>query len=138
MLLNVINNKQPVTDNIYLYVKNPFESKYKLLFKERKKVGIENLKSPKALIDYSQTIDDVYEHLEDYNPTKKKGMLIGFYDVISGIESNKNLRPKVTKLFLRGKKLNISQSYFKVLKTIRINATHYSIMNSQQKKNFGK
>ena len=31
-----------------------------------------NFKNPKAFIDYSQTIDDVYENLKDYNPTKKK------------------------------------------------------------------
>ena len=46
------------------------------------------------------------------------------------MESNKQLSPIVTELFLRGRKLNISlvfmsQSYFKVSKTIRVNATHY-------------
>ena len=44
----------------------------------REKVGIENLKNPKASIDYSQTVDDVYENLEDYNPTKKRRVLIVF------------------------------------------------------------
>ena len=29
-------------------------------------------KNPKAFIDYCQTIDDIYENLEDYNPTKKR------------------------------------------------------------------
>ena len=38
----------------------------------REKVGIKNLKNPKAFTDYSQTIDDAYENLEDNNPTKKK------------------------------------------------------------------
>ena len=47
--------------------------------------------------------------------------------------SNKKLSPIVTELFLRGRKLNISlvfisQSYFKVSKTIRLNVTHYFIM----------
>ena len=37
------------------------------LLKEEKKIGLENLKNPKAVIDYSQTLD-VYENLEDYNP----------------------------------------------------------------------
>ena len=40
------------------------------LLKEKKR--IKELKNPKAFIDYSQTIDDVYETLEDYNPIKKK------------------------------------------------------------------
>ena len=30
------------------------------------------VKNPKACIDYSQLIDDVYENLEGYNPTKKR------------------------------------------------------------------
>ena len=39
---------------------------------KREKVGIKKLKNPKAFIDYSQTIDNVYESFEDYNATKKK------------------------------------------------------------------
>ena len=70
MLLNLIKYQQPDTDKIYLYVKVPFESKYHLLINGREKVGIENLKNPKAFTDYSQKID-VYENLEDYNLTKK-------------------------------------------------------------------
>ena len=31
-----------------------------------------NKVNPKAFADYSQTIDDVCEHLEGYNPTKKR------------------------------------------------------------------
>ena len=70
VLLNLMNNQRPDIDKIYLYVKNPFESKYQLLIKGREKLGIKNLKNPKEFIDYSQTIDDIYENLEDYNPTK--------------------------------------------------------------------
>ena len=47
----------------------PLESKYQLLIKQREKVGIESLKNPKVFVDYSETIDDVYENLEDYNAT---------------------------------------------------------------------
>ena len=57
-------------------------------------------------------------------------MLIVFDDMIGDMESNKELIPIVTELFLRGRKLNIllvfiSQSYFKVPKTIRLNSTHF-------------
>ena len=47
-----------------------------------------------------------------------------FDDMITDMESNKRLSPKVTELFLRERKLNISlvffisQSYFKVPKTV--------------------
>ena len=72
------------------------------------KVGIENLQNPKTFIDYSKTIDDVYENLEDSDPTKKRRVLIVFDDMMADMESNKNLSPIVTELFLRGRKLNIS------------------------------
>ena len=56
-----------------------------------------------------------------------------FNDVTADMESNKKSSPKVTELFLRGRNLNISlvfisQSYFKVPKTIRLNASQYFIM----------
>ena len=91
---------------------------------------IEHLKSPKAFIDYSQAIDDVYENLEDYSQTQKRGvlnmMILELDDMVADMESNKKLSPIVTELFLRGRKLNISlvfisQSYFKVPKNIRLN-----------------
>ena len=53
--------------------------------------------------------------------------------MIAYMEFNKILSPIVNELFFRGRKLNISlvfisQSYFKVSKTIRLNATHFFIM----------
>ena len=41
------------------------------LLTEEKRYKLKNLKNTKAIIDYSQTTDDVYENLEDYNPTNK-------------------------------------------------------------------
>ena len=119
--MKLIKHQRQNIDKIYLYVKNPFESKYQLLINERERVGIENLKNAKAFIDYSQTIDDVYETLEDYNPTKKRRVLIVFDDMIADMKSNKKLSPIVAELFLRGRKLNIShvamsQSILKCLK----------------------
>ena len=91
----------------------------KLLINRRKKVGIKKLKTSTAFIDYSQTIDDVYENLEDYDPLKKRKVLIVFDDMIADVEDNKKSSPIVIELFLRGTNLNmslvfISQSYFKV------------------------
>ena len=120
--MNLIKNKQPDIDKTYLYVKDPFESKYQLLINGRERVGIKTLKNPKIFTNYWQTIDDVYENLEDYNPTKKWRMLIVFDDMRADVESNKKLSPMITELFSRGRKLNISlvfisQSYLKVPKT---------------------
>ena len=85
------------------------------------------------------TNDDDYENLEDYNRTKKRKTLTVFDDMIADIKSNKKLSLIVTELFLREKKLNItlvfiSQSYFKVPKTIRLNATHCFIMKIPNKR----
>ena len=84
-------------------------------------------------IDYSQTIDDAYENLEDYNPTKKRKVLILFDHMIADTDTNKNVSPIVAELLLTWEKRNVLlgfvlQSYFKVPKTIRLNAMHYFIM----------
>ena len=54
----------------------------------REKIGMENLKNPKAFTDYSQTIDNVFENLEDYNPTKKRKVLIVFDDLVADMKYN--------------------------------------------------
>ena len=65
-------------------------------------------------------------------------MLISFDDIIVDVLSNKKLDRTVTKLFIRGRKLNISpfikQSYFAVLKNIRQNSMHYFIMKLPKKR----
>ena len=60
-----------------------------MLINEREKVGIKGLKDSKAFTDYSQTIDNVYEIFEDYNPTKKRKALIVFGNVIADMSPNK-------------------------------------------------
>ena len=91
------------------------------------------------MIDYPQTIDDVYENLEDYNPTIKIKVLIVFDDMIADMKANKKLSPVITEWFLRGRELDISlafisQSYFKEFKTIRLNATHHVIKKTSNKR----
>ena len=75
----------------------------------------------------------MYKNIEEYNPNNKRKILIVFDDMIADMLSNKKLNPKVTELFIRGRKLKISlvsitQSYFAVPKNIRLNSTHYFIM----------
>ena len=51
---------------------------------------------------------------------------------------NKKLNSMVTKLFIRGRKLNISvfitQSYFKVPKDVRLNTSHFFIAKIPNKR----
>ena len=96
-----IKHQQSDIDKIYLYLKHPLKSKYQLLINGREKIGIKNLKNPKAFIDYSQTIDDVYENLESYYPAEEKRVLIAFDDMIADMESNKKLCPNRGKYVLR-------------------------------------
>ena len=66
-------------------------------------------------------MQDVYENIEEYNPGKKRKVLIVFDDMIADMINDKKLNLTVTELFTRGRRLNISivfimQSYFKVPK----------------------
>ena len=61
-----------------------------------------------------------------------------FDEMIPEMESNKKLSPIITDLFLRERKINVSlvfilQSYFRVPKTITVNAPHYFIMKIPNK-----
>ena len=132
-LLNLINN-QPDIDKIYLYAKDPYEQKYQYLINKREKVGLNHFNDPKAFMEYSNDMQDVYKNIEDYNPIKKRKVLIIFDDMIADMIRNNKLNPIVTELFIRGRKLNISivfitQTYFKVPKDVRLNSTHFFIMN---------
>ena len=87
-------------------------------------------------------MNDIYKSIEDYNPNKKPKILIVdimFHNMIVDKLSNKTPNPVVTKLFIRGRKLNISlvfitQSYFVVPKYIRLNSKHYFILEIPNKK----
>ena len=59
--------------------------------------------------------------------------------MIADMFNNKNGNPVVTELFIKDRKLNISpvfsaQSHFKVPKDVRLNSTHFFIMNFPNKK----
>ena len=137
-LLNLINN-QPDIDKIYLYAKDPYEKKYQYLINQREKVGLNHFNDPKAFMKYSNDMQDVYKNIDDYNPIKKRKIIIVFDDMIADIINNDKLNPIVTELFTRGRKLNISivfitQSYFKVPKDVRLNSTHFFIMKIPNKR----
>ena len=92
-------------------------------------------------MEYSNDMQDVHKNIEDYNPIKKRKVLIIFDDMISDMINNNKLNP--TGLFIRGRKLNISivfitQSYFKVPKDVRLNSTHFFIMKIPNKRELQK
>ena len=105
--MNLINNQLDI-DKIYLYAKDPYEAKYQYLINKRKKIVLDQFKDPKAFMEYSNDMEDVYKNVENYNPRKKRKILIKFDDMIADIINNKKLNPVVTEFFIRGRKLNIS------------------------------
>ena len=118
---------------IYLYAKDLTEPNYEFLIKRCEDAGIKHLNDQKAIIECSNTMDDVYENIDEYNPTRKRKVLIVFDDVIADIVRNKKFQAIIKELFIRCRKLNISlmfisQSYFSVPKDVRLNSTHYLIM----------
>ena len=131
VLLNLIEN-QPDIDKIHLYAKDPYEAKYQYLIKILEKVGIDHHKDPRAYIKYSNDMHDVYKNINYYNPDNENKILIVFDDMIAHMINNKKLNSIITKLFIRGKKLNIplvfiTQSNFQVLKDVPLNTTHFFI-----------
>ena len=137
-MLNLTNH-EPDTDKIYLYAKDSYEAKYQSLINKKESTVLKYLIDSKDVFGYSNVMDDVYQKTEEHKPNEKCKMLLFFDDMIGGMLSNKKLKPIVTELFIRGKKLNISfdfvtQSYFAVPKNIRLNSTHYFVMKIPNKR----
>ena len=128
-LINLINEQNDI-DKIYLYARDLNEPKYEYLIKKREDVGIKHLNDPNAFIECSNTMDDVYENINDYNPSRRRKILIVFDDMVADIMTNKKFQAIIKELFIRLRKLNISpvfitQFYFSVPKDVRLNSTHY-------------
>ena len=62
------------------------------MIKKREDAGIKHLNNPNAFIECSNTIDDVYENIQDYNSSRKRKILIVFDDMIADIMTNKKFR----------------------------------------------
>ena len=71
-----------------MYAKDLSEPKYKYLIKKRKKAGIKHLNDPNAFMECSNTMDDVYESINDYNLSRKRKILIVFDDMIADMMTN--------------------------------------------------
>ena len=87
-LLNLINN-QPDIDKIYLCAKVPYEAKYQYLINKRQQVRLDHFKDSKAFMEYSNDMQDVYKNIQDYNPGKKRKILVVFDDMIADMINNK-------------------------------------------------
>ena len=117
-LINLINEQNDI-DKISLYAKDLSEPWYEYLIKKRKNAGLKHFNDLNALIECSDILDDVYENIDDYSPSRKRKILMVFDDMVADVKSNKKFQLKIEELFIRFKRLNISpvfitQSYFTV------------------------
>ena len=74
---------------MYLYAKDLSEPTYEFLIKKREDAGIKHLEDSNAFIECSNTMNDVYENIDDYNPKRKRKILIVFDYMIADIMTNK-------------------------------------------------
>ena len=66
-----------------MYARDLNEPKYKILIQKRQDAGIKHLNDPNAFIKSSNTMDDVYENIRDYNSSRKIKILIVFDGMIA-------------------------------------------------------
>ena len=117
-MLDLINEQKDI-DKIYLYEKDLSKPKYEYFIKNRKNSGIKHVNDDNAFIEYSNTMDDVYKNIDDYNPNRRRKILTTLDDMIADIMTNKKFQAIIKELFIRCKKINISlvfitQSYFSI------------------------
>ena len=120
-LLNLVSQQDDI-DKIYFYAKDLTKPTYEFLIKKRENVGIKHLSDPNAFIECSNTMDGVYENIDDYNSNRQRNILIVFEDMIADIMTNKKFQAIIKELFIR---CSLTQSYFSVPKDVRLNSTHY-------------
>ena len=63
-----------------MYAKDPNEAKYQLLINNRENPGLKRFMVLK--LQYSNNIDNIYKNIEEYNPNKKRKILIVLDDMI--------------------------------------------------------
>ena len=63
-----------------------------MLIKKRENAGIKYLNNPNAFIECSNTMDGVYENINNCNPSRKRKILIVFDGMIADIMTNKEFK----------------------------------------------
>ena len=64
-LLNLISQHSGI-DKVYLYAKDLSKPKYEFLVRKCESVGVKHCNDLNAFIECSNTMDDVYENIDNY------------------------------------------------------------------------
>ena len=77
-----------------MYARDLNKPKCQFLIEKREIIGIKYFNDPNAFIEFSNTMDDVYENIDDYNLSRKKERKISivFDDMIAGIMANRRFQ----------------------------------------------
>ena len=126
-----------ILTKIYLNAKYLSAPKYEFLLKKRGDAGIKHLNNQNEFTECSNTVDNVYENIDNQN--RKRKILIVFDDMIADIMANRRLQAIIKELFIRFRKLKLSlvfitQSCFSVPKDVRLNSTHYLAIKINNRK----
>ena len=136
-LLNLIKEQDNI-DKIYLYAKDLSETKYEFLFKKCEDVGIKHYNVLNAFVECSNTMADVYENIDAYNPSRKRNILIVLMTWLQTLWQTKNFKLQLKNYLLGAENwitlVFMTQSYFFLRKDMRLNSTHCLIMKINSKK----
>ena len=76
-----------------MHAKDLIDPKYEYFIKKRENAGIKHFNDPNAFIKCSNTMDDAYDNINDYNPSRERKILIVFDNMIADIMANKKFKP---------------------------------------------
>ena len=78
------------------------------MINKRENTGNKNLNDPNVFIEYFNSMDGVYDDINDYNPKRKRKVLIIFDNMTADVMTNKKFQTIIKKLFIRCRKINVS------------------------------
>ena len=74
-----------------MYAKDLYEAEYQFLSNKGKSAALKYLNGSNAFIEHWNDMDDFYKDIQEYNPNKKRKILIVFDNMIAYMIINKNL-----------------------------------------------
>ena len=112
-LLDLIKKQDSdsLIEKIYLYNKDLNERIYQFFIKKCGNVEIKHLNDLKATTEHSNTMNDVYNNIDDYDQLRKIRILIVFDDMIADIMTSKKFPAIIKELFIKCRKFNISLAF---------------------------
>ena len=65
-----------------MYAKDLHEARYQFLINKRESTGLNHFNDPKAFIECSIDMQDIYKNIDEYNADKECKIVIFFHDTL--------------------------------------------------------